>query len=202
MKKTVRLDSAFRLFALAAIVALGGCAVGNRYDYSSSIAGLPISGTGKVALAVVDARAYVLSGEKKPDFIGLQRGGFGNPFDVRTASGRPMADEMRDAIAQALRKQGYTVVGASDAAFRKMELRVAEWKTDAMMHFKLRWDLTLNVYDDHGVLLAKSTSNGTEEQGAGFQSQNSKNAAGFFEMKFTQLVRDEAVRKAFSPVAP
>jgi len=140
-----------------------------------------------------------MSGEKKPDFIGLQRGGFGNPFNVRTASGRPMAAEMHDAIATALQKQGLAVVGAKDLAPRKMELRVADWKTDAMVYFELRWDLTLEVYDDHGVLLAKSASSGKEEQGAGFQSQNSQNAARYFEMKFTELVRDESVRKAFLP---
>ena len=193
--------TAIRIFALMALVTLGGCAAGNRYDYSSAISGLPISGTDQVALDVVDARPYVVSGDKKPDFIGLQRGGFGNPFDVRTASGRPMAAEMHDAIAHALVKQGYTVVGPKDPAPRKMELQVTEWKTDAMMHFELRWDLTLNVYDDQGVLLAKSTSSGKEEQGAGFESQNSQNAARYFEMKFTQLVRDDKVRKAFGSSA-
>jgi len=191
--------TALRLLVLATVIALAGCAVGNRYDYAGSISGLPIAGTDKVALEVVDARPYVLSGDKKPDFIGLQRGGFGNPFDVRTASGRPMAAEMHDAISTALQKQGFSVVGAKEPAPRKMELRVAEWKTDAMVHFELRWDLTLNVYDDHGVLLAKSATNGREEQGAGFQSQNSQNAARYFEMKFTELVRDETVRKAFLP---
>ncbi len=197
MKKCCRTTLLFPV--LMAAIALGGCAVGNRYDYAGSISGLPISGTEKVALEVVDARPYVLSGDKKADFIGLQRGGFGNPFDVRTASGRPMAAEMHDAISTALQKQGFSVVGAKDPAPRKMELRVAEWKTDAMLHFELRWDLTLNVYDDHGGLLAKSASSGKEEQGAGFQSQNSQNAARYFEMKFTELVRDESVRKAFLP---
>lgn len=193
-------SAALRRFVLTTILVLGGCAMGNRYDYTGSIAGLPISGTDKVAVEVVDARPYVLNGERQPDFIGVQRGGFGNPFDVRTASGRPMAAEMRDAIATALSKQGYTVVGAKHPAPRKMELRVAEWKTDAMLHFGLRWDLTLSVYDDRGVLLAKSASNGKEEQqGAGLPSHNSQSAARYFEMKFTQLVRDESVRKAFSP---
>jgi hypothetical protein len=197
-KKPLRVITA--LCAVAAILVLGGCAVGNRYDYASSIYSLPISGTGNLALDVVDARPYVLSGEKKPDFIGLQRGGFGNPFDVRTASGRPMAEEMRDAIAKALQRQGYTVVGPKDAASRRIELRIAEWKTDAMVHFQLHWDLTLNVYDDHGTLLAKSSSSGTDQQGAGFASQNSKSAASYFELKFTQLMRDDAVRHALTSI--
>ena len=57
--------TAIRILALMALVTLGGCAAGNRYDYSSAISGLPISGTDKVALDVVDARPYVVSGDKK-----------------------------------------------------------------------------------------------------------------------------------------
>jgi hypothetical protein len=190
-----------RVFTLAALFALAGCAVGNRYDYAGSITALPVTGTGNLALNVVDARPYVLSGDKTPDFIGLQRGGFGNPFDVRTASGRPLADEMRDAIANALRKQGYTVVGIKDAAPRRMELKVLEWKSDAMMHFSIAYDLALNVYDGQGTLLAASTNKGESVQNAGFESQNAGNAARVFEMQFTALLRDESVRKALMPAA-
>jgi hypothetical protein len=186
--------------ATLAVVALGlgGCAVGNRYDYGSAISGLPVSGTGSIAVDVLDARPYVLSGEKKPDFVGLQRGGFGNPFDVRTGSGRPLAEEMRQAIVTALQKQGYSAVGGKDAAPRRMELRVLEWKTDVMMSMKTLYDLELGVYDAGGVLLAKSAAKGEDVGSGGFQSQNAANAAKTFELRFTDLVRDEAVRKALS----
>jgi hypothetical protein len=182
-------------------LSLGGCAVGNRYDYGSSIAGLPISGTGKIAVAVVDARPYVLDGTKKPDFVGLQRGGFGNPFDVRTGSGRPLADEMRDAIDKALQKQGFAVVGGKDSAPRKLELRVLEWKTDVMMRMKVLYDLELGIFDENGALLAKSATKGEDVSGGGFESQNASNAARTFELRITELMRDAAVQKALATPA-
>jgi hypothetical protein len=191
----------FSMFATL-LLALGGCAIGNRYDYGSSISGLPVSGSGKLAVNVVDARPYVLSGEKKPDFVGLQRGGFGNPFDVRTGSGRPLADEMRDAIAKALQQQGFTVVGGSEAAPRKLELRVLEWKTDVMMKMKTMYDLQLSVFDAGGALVAQSKTKGEDVGTGGFESGNATNAARTFELRFTELVRDETVRKALTSPAP
>lgn len=184
------------------LLALGGCAVGNRYDYGNSISGLPVSGTGKLAVDVVDARPYVLSGDKKPDFVGLQRGGFGNPFDVRTASGRPLATEMRDAISSALTKQGFAVVGASEAAPRKMELRVFDWKTDVMMKMKTVYDLQLTVFDGNGAQLAQSKTKGEDVGTGGFESGNAVNAARTFELRFTELLRDESVRNALTKPAP
>lgn len=192
------------IFSMVAtlLLVLGGCAIGNRYDYGSSISGLPVSGSGNLAVSVVDARPYVLSGEKKPDFVGLQRGGFGNPFDVRTGSGRPLADEMRDAIAKALQQQGFAVGGGSEAAPRKLELRVLEWKTDVMMKMKTTYDLQLSIFDASGALVAQSKTKGEDVGTGGFESGNATNAARTFELRFTELVRDEAVRKALASPAP
>jgi hypothetical protein len=184
------------------LLTLGGCAVGNRYDYGSSITGLPVSGSGKLAVSVVDARPYVLSGDKKPDFVGLQRGGFGNPFDVRTESGQPLATEMRDAIAKALQQQGFSVVGATEAAPRKLELRVLEWKTDVMVKMKTTYDLQLSVFDANGALLAQSKTKGEDVGTGGFESGNAANAAKTFELRFTELLRDDAVRSALTAPAP
>ena len=184
------------------LLTLGGCAIGNRYDYGNAISGLPVSGSGKLAVNVVDARPYVLSGDKKPDFVGLQRGGFGNPFDVRTGSGRPLADEMRDAIAKALQQQGFSVVGGTESAPRKLELRVLEWKTDVMVKMKTTYDLQLSVFDASGALLAQSKTKGEDVGAGGFESGNATNAARTFELRFTELVRDEAVRKALTSPAP
>lgn len=178
------------------LMILGGCAAGNRYDYGSAISGLPVFGGGKIDIDVVDARPYVLSGNKKPDFVGLQRGGFGNPFDVRTASGRPLAAEMRDAISKALQQQGFIVVDGTEAAPRKLELRVFEWKTDVMLKMKILYDLQLSAFDASGALLAQSRTNGEDIGAGGFESGNAMNAARTFELRFTELVRDEAVRNA------
>ncbi len=73
---------------------LGGCAVGNTYEYRLPRLPLSVQGNSAIGLAVTDQRPYILDGDKDPNFVGLQRGGYGNPFDVTTASGRPMAEDM------------------------------------------------------------------------------------------------------------
>lgn len=194
----LNLRNAMSLIVAVAALVLGGCAVGNRYDYRSSIQGLPVSGSGKIAVDVVDVRPYVLSGDKGSDFVGLQRGGFGNPFDVRTTTGGPLAGEMRTAIVSALERQGFTSVAPNDPAPRKLELRVVEWKTDVMARMKVLYDMTLSIYDQQGKLLAERTAKGEEVLGAGFESANAWGAAKAFEIRFTELVRDESVHKALS----
>ena len=187
-----------RLVVAALVLPLGACAVGNRYDYRNAIGGLPVSGKGSLAVAVVDARPYVVSGEKSPDFVGMQRGGFGNPFDVRTASGDPLAAEMRASIVSALQHQGFTVVPPDGTAPRKLELRILEWKTDVMMHMKVLYDMVLGVFDGQGKLLAQSSTKGEEVLSGGFESANAANAAKAFELHFSELMRDGPVQAALA----
>ena len=61
-------------------------------------------------LSVEDWRPYVLSHDKEPNFIGLQRGGYGEPWDVTTGSGKPMTEDMSAAIEKGLKDVGYNVV--------------------------------------------------------------------------------------------
>jgi hypothetical protein len=196
--KMMSLRGLARLLVLVPILLLGACAVGNRYDYRGAIGGLPVSGSGDIAVEVIDARPYVVSGHKSPDFVGIQRGGFGNPFDVRTASGQPLADEMRTAIASAIQGRGFTVVPPGKAAPRRLELRILEWKTDVMMRMSVQYDLTLNVFDGQGTLLASSTTKGEEILGGGFESGNSANAAKTFEQCLSTLMHDDAVKAALN----
>jgi hypothetical protein len=195
-RKILRLS--LMAMAVPAVLAVSACAVGNRYDYTNAITALPALGSGSIAVEVVDARPYVLNHDKKPSFIGLQRGGFGNPFDVNTASGRPLTEELREAITKALQQQGYTVMAVGNPP-RKMQLTVTEWKSDVMMRLTVNYDLTLAIYDDKGALLAKSAVKGVNVQGGGFESQNATTATREFEARFTELVRDESIRKALAP---
>jgi hypothetical protein len=132
------------------------CAAGNKYNYRAELTSLPIVTTTNktLLLSLDDRRPYVLSGEKKPDFVGLQRGGFGNPFDVTTASGKPMTDDIATSIAASLELSGYTVKIAENSpdtskltelakthnAFRIIRLQVFEWKSDIYMSIGLHYD--------------------------------------------------------------
>jgi hypothetical protein len=83
-------------------VLLGGCAVDNSHRYDLGDAEFQVESNKTVAVAVVDTRPYVLSGEKTANFSGLMRGGFGNPFDVTTDSGRALAEDLTISIVRAL----------------------------------------------------------------------------------------------------
>jgi len=164
-------------------LALGGCAMGNRYNYAEvPVTMQGVSSAGAVAIAIADERPYVTSGNKTPQFVGLQRGGFGNPFDVNTASGRPLAEEMADALARAMKAKGADAVAvrvdAKDSegnARRKLLenkprravlITLHEWKTDTLMNTDFLYDVKLVVLDASGKQLAWHALKGTDHLGS------------------------------------
>ena len=213
MKFLERYSVSRRLIIVATLTALGGCAAGNKYDYQSARVGLPVVGTDEIGVAVVDRRPYVVSGNKKPNFVGLQRGGFGNPFDVTTTSGNPMAADMQAALARALDERGYEVtelyfsspddsvvaqVIKENGARRNVLLMLNEWKTDAVRRFGLTYDILLKIVDENYVVLAQASAKAVKEVlgGAGMAGQNSRTAAQAFEVKVSRLFNDPEIRRA------
>src|SRR3546814_17022357 len=97
-------------FVLCMGVLLGGCAVGNTHRYDLGDAQFQVNSSKSIAVAVVDVRPYVLDGDKAPDFSGLMRGGFGNPFDVTTDSGQPLSADFTASIVAALQRDGNAAV--------------------------------------------------------------------------------------------
>lgn len=203
-------------FLIALTIQLSACAVGNQYDYAAAQMALPVRGAGPLAVAVLDERPYVMSGGKSSDFVGLQRGGFGNPFDVHTQSGNPLAFEMQAVLMRALRESGFeprpldvqgrgenavTAAVTAEGQVRNVVLLVKEWKTDAMMHFALSYDLVLRVLDEGAAVLGESSGSGSKEEigGAGFEGQNSQSAAQAFETKVARLFNDPGIKRALAP---
>lgn len=179
----MRIGQIFKAVATLGLVAvLGACAFGRTYSYSDTPVSLQgVSSSGAVTVAVQDERPYVLSGSKSERFVGLMRGGFGNPFDVNTSSGGPLANEIRDAIVRAMKARGIDVqpvgVQPSDsmvAVKRRLEaakphravlVAPREWKSDTMMATDLHYDVTLMVFDETGAELASSSIKGTDNLG-------------------------------------
>jgi hypothetical protein len=155
---------------LTGAAVLSGCAVKNTYRFADVQAALSASGTQTVAVAVVDRREYVVSGEKEPSFVGLMRGGYGNPFNVRTASGKPLAATVNDAVCSSLRAKGYdpvpvqTVVGENDAEVRNklgatasklgLLVDIHHWKSDTYVDVILGYRLAVRVLSPAGETLA------------------------------------------------
>lgn len=166
------------IVALISVAILASaCAIGNQYDYRAGSAKVPDTGDSSIAVAVTDLRSYVLSGEKPASFVGLQRGGFGNPFNVTTASGAPMATDFAELIRSSFAANDTAVdviplnpgagVEAALGAYRDSEadrlllLEVHEWKTDVYAQVTVHWNLTAKVFDRSGRQLAKESIEGT-----------------------------------------
>jgi hypothetical protein len=165
--------------ALIATLLVAGCEIGNKYDYDDSRGSLAYNGQGKrIAVAAWDQRPYVLSGNKQPDFVGLQRLRMGIPFDVVTASKQPLATEMTHSLVLSLAGAGfgatpvqvtprnsegnavYALLGSKPA--RAVLLRVGDWESDTYNNPKVIYDLTLNVYDGAGRKLASKNLKGSD----------------------------------------
>ncbi len=207
----------FRVRSLALLLAfvLAGCAT--NYDYRGIVADLGFSGTSSVGVAVHDQRTYVLAGDKKPDFVGLARGGFGNPFSRSTLSGRPLAEDMSAVIATSLEKKGYKAipvnVSPSDSANaalnalkaakadRMILLTMHEWKTDLNPYNDLTLfdNLQLAVYDREGKILAQKRIEGQDSLGNdiwGPAAYARKAAPEAFKKKIEEMLNSPEIAKA------
>ena len=180
---------ALNLTGLFVLAVLSGCAVGVTHRYHDTIADLSVrpGAVTAVAITVRDSRTYVLDGDKPPSFVGLSRGGYGNPFDVSTESGAPLADDIARTICKSLEHGGFgcTVLTGSGAtatdeaglrtlagdaarlfdAKRLLVLVLTEWKADTYQNTSLIYDATLTVYGTDGNLLARATIHGDDNLG-------------------------------------
>ncbi|HHM04304.1 MAG TPA: hypothetical protein ENJ19_00995, partial [Gammaproteobacteria bacterium] len=192
------------LMVLMCAIAATGCAVGNKYNYSAGDLNLPVKTTATkgLVLKVEDRRPYVVNGDKKPQFVGIQRGGLGVPFDVTTVSGEPLVSDMATSIKKGLEQSGYHVTVVPDAsdlsslllavrdggAFRLLWLKVDEWKSDIYMDIGLSYDLLLEVYDATGKKLAESRIHSKDSESVGgaklFASQTSE----YLVQEFAKLI--------------
>lgn len=190
-------------------LAITGCAIGNQYDYRNKEIALPVTGNSQVGLAVVDNRPYVVSGDKPANYVGIQRGGFGNPFNVTTISGDSLANDFAGSLKSALSKNGFEVnslqlsspdssvvanLVKSNGSSKNIILKVNEWKTDAMMNLRLIYDLELAIMDKQGNVLATASDSGDEViSGAGFESGNARNVTSSFETKISRLFNTSTI---------
>ena len=197
---------------LIAVAALAGCAVGQKFSYADGhIALLANRSDTPTAVAVLDQRPYILSGDKRENFLGLSRGGYGNPFNVRTRSGAPMAADMAAGIVRALEANGQPaqavivppaegIDGAKDRlkftrAERQLLFILREWKTDTLEHTGLWFDVTLDVFDESGETLASKQISGKEVSGGSIVSAE-KDAQKWFSEKVGQLLDNRDVAAA------
>lgn len=160
-----------------------GCAVGVKHKYDHQALDLPAASGKTVEVAVLDQRPYVVSNEKSPNFAGVSRGGFSNPFDVETESGQALAADMGADIVSALQASGMkasqmvlapsaTPVSArqqlvASGTDRSVLITLSEWQSDTYQRVFLKYDLKLYVFSHDNQVLAESQRTGEDNLGDG-----------------------------------
>lgn len=204
-----------RAYMVILVVSLYGCAFGNKHAYHDVVVDYRGEGTIKVGIATLDQRVYIMNNDKTSDFVGLQRAGFGNPFDVSTESGRALAEDITTALARSLAKKGFNarpvVVDSSDPADtvismlatlgvdRSILLVLSEWKTDTYKNTGLLYDVILKILDGSGNILVEKTISGKDNLGGSMWSPpgHAKEAVPeSFKKKMEELLNNSEVLSA------
>lgn len=164
----------------ALFLMLGGCAVGVTHQYSNATLHIKATSGSKLAVGVQDRRLYVVTKEKPENFVGLSRGGFGNPFIVKTASGNPLADDFSKSIQAALSTNGVEVnvvslpVGMdkseaikrlTSSSGKAILIEINEWKADTYVNTTLTYDVLAQVIDVSGKVISSKKYSGSENLG-------------------------------------
>lgn len=211
MKKTEKL-----LPLLIVLFLVNGCI---KYTYSVHrvLPELVSTGKGTVAVASHDQRSYVISGEYKPQTLGVIRS-VGPPFPMITATGRPLADEMGDAIAGALKKNGFTPVPVITApsdpveevkkkltdtkADRLVHFKILQWRTDTYNNIRMEYNFHITVMDAAGNVLAEKESIGDDNLGwgSGFNpvGVTRKKVPSALKLKLEELLNAPDIAKALA----
>ncbi len=178
-----------RLFPLLTLsfipLLVTGCAIGNHYDYQSVRVTLqPSSKKYTVSVVTVDHRPDVLKSSVQNNYVGMTRGGYGNPFRVYTKSGAPLSEDLSRAIVSSLNSSGYQataitgspVTDETSAKFqllasssdRRILVTVNKWESDTLINTDLTTDINIQVYDHSGKQLANECFSASKGLGGNF----------------------------------
>lgn len=169
----------FLLIAVAIVVLGTGCAIGNKHRYHDAVADFETSGTIPVAVGTHDQRDYIVDGGKGTTYVGTQRSGVGIPYNVSTASGKPLADDMTRSVCASLKKKGFDSSPViidysldSGAAVRELIaasperavlLVLHEWKSETYQNTSLHYKVELKVFNAEGTELAEAKIEGEDD---------------------------------------
>lgn len=168
------------LAALVVILFLtSGCAIGQKTNYhegETQFAEFTKDRMQTLYIGFYERRPYVLSGEKDVSFTGLVRSLYGIPYARHTESGNALSFDLTNFLVRSLNSQGYNTKPihlslrqdiepvltsvVNDKNELAMIYTFREWKTDSMHREVFIYDLTLDVYDSNGHILASTTDSG------------------------------------------
>ena len=161
-----------------AVSCLLGCG-GTGVAYDRVQINLPFVGKQHIAVAALDQRPSVKSGEHPATFTGTLRSDATHSIAVSTASGHAFADDVSEVVARGLERSGYRVdrltpeaslseqqvlaeleaTGASHLVL----LVVREWQTVTFQNTEVRYDLGLEIRNPAGALQGESSRRGSDQ---------------------------------------
>jgi len=196
---------------LSAVVTFG-CAIGQKipFDY------VPSAGPGHASrpltlFEVEDNRPFVVNRDKAADWVGLLRGGYGNPFDVGTSSHQPFAHEVHQALARELGALGFDVYsssvlsGSDEHALaramhpdggRGLAVVIRWWKTNTYVNTDIDYSFLVRVIDASGRSLAEQIVERHDELRGSFWNPPramKKQVAAAYDDAIRRIVRDNPV---------
>jgi len=198
---------------LSTLLLLGGCggssAINRTANYSYAWPSISYQPSSDLTVGIIDKRLYVVSGRNKETFVGLMRGGFGNPWYMSTESGEPLAKDIAHAVVSGFMNTGtntnMVVLSpnmsqedildkfASVKSARKILITLNEWKSDTFRTITFVYDLTAEVYDDKGVLMSRCTEENISTSGKNMPVTSAIDAG---REALGRLLGNEAVSKA------
>lgn len=203
---------------LGIVLALGACKstpidMSGSYDLSALQFDVTLRSQRAVAVAVVEARPYVQGGEESDTFLGTERGRWGGEKAMGTASDKPLAEELTDAISRALNWRGVHLVAlppevlqdeaATRAAFaasgaeRLLILRLQDWRTDIYTRVQLRWRVEAAVIDPAGNEMAFRLTQGVTPLGkTGLEAEYSEMVVQALSEKLSALINYPTIADA------
>lgn len=164
----------FKRLALVLLIGslLGGCAVGNKYMIAEVPAQFEATGKYSVVVASLDQRQIIIDKTSPDTYVGMVRGGYGNPFNATTISGLPFSDDVGQSICSALIRKGFkaTLVPVkfdvpeekvierllSNKEDRSLLVLIRKWESDSFINLNVGYDLILKVIAKDGTILATS----------------------------------------------
>ena len=173
----------FRFFyIICLLLTLSACAFGKRHVYHDTVAEVDATGTIAIAVASHDQRDYVVSGNKNPNFVGLQRGFYGSPlYVVLTGSGDPLAQDMTVSVVQSLSKKGFQAIPVASSHSEDQQALISrmkgteaelflvftinEWKSDTYQNTALIYDVDAIIMNENEEILGQSEIKGRDNLG-------------------------------------
>ena len=194
-------------FFILLVLVLSSCS--SYIPYHNKPPRIDAVGKNTIAIGVQDHRPYVVSKNKKENFVGIRRTGwFFLPMNVETASGSPLAQDISWSIKKAFNNNEVKVilVPLSPSLPRKSVLkifqkinydrtvfiRLMEWKSTTDRKTTLHFNVILEILDNKGQRLGMKQIEGRDRLGKDFEFS----VPVAFRIRMQQLINNPEVRAA------